>query len=1084
MFNQSEMFNTAPSFFLPSGLVISPLGSDYIYGGDAIVNKDGQIFMVGHANDIVNLVSYGANGRLNSKFDSDGIVKIAFETGNSTSFSLAVTVGNQLLMAGSLFKRDSSSFVSQGTIETPRWYSVHLTLTRFNSDGSLDNSFGDHGTVENLLFTERVLNSQVAVQADGKILLAGTADSDRFTFEGNSYGVLARYQADGSVDKSFLGGGTLTLTNSKTYFNDVMPLADGKILVAGSIANGTTQWDFALFRFNSNGTWDASFGGNGKVTVDFTKPSSPLGFPSRDSIEAVAQQSDGKIIAVGDSQSGLTLIRLLSNGQLDASFGDKGKVLSGVSGSLNDVVLQADGKILVAGESNGDFVLARYLANGSLDTQFGGDGYVFTDFGSYNDSASSISLSPNGNIIVTGTSNGLLALASYRSDGGLITGFGQPFNTANSFVMTAQNSDPVLLNRRIVVRDAELNDRDSYAGASLTLQRQTGANVADVFSSASDSSLSFADNRIKLYGEDLGTSQQSGGKLTLKFTQATQHEVNQVLQHIAYHNTAHEPTQTIKLVWQFNDGDSSQPLSAVGTTTVRLLSDNTLPTGHINIEGIHAVVNTLTATAQELVDRDGLGPLGYQWQSSTDGGLTWHNETTGNSIVLTQALLARQIKVIANYKDGLGYQESIYSILGSQGNDVITSGIGDQVLMGAEGDDWISSGSGNDVLKGGAGNDTLVCNTEGDKTIDGGDGIDWLVCSSQSRGVSVSLDDFSSSPPGYFKRFTSVKGIEHVSGTAFDDNLNGDYQANSLIGGNGDDILFGGGGIDSLNGGAGDDGLNGGDGIDWAQYWSAPSGVTVNLTQTTAQNTGGAGIDTLWNMENLNGSTYHDKLTGNNLNNVLLGNGGNDVLLGNEGDDSLSGGGGNDTLNGGVGSDWAQYWQAKAGVTVNLAQTTAQNTGGAGIDILLGIEKINGSAFNDKLTGNHLANILLGGSGNDLLNGSLGTDLLKGGIGQDSFLFNTNLGVTNSDKIIDFNPADDTIQLDNAIFTKLTSSGVLNPTFFKIGTTASDHNDYIVYNSNTGGLYYDADGNGSAVAIQIALLGSKPNLTHTDFVVV
>jgi len=232
------------------------------------------------------------------------------------------------------------------------------------------------------------------------------------------------------------------------------------------------------------------------------------------------------------------------------------------------------------------------------------------------------------------------------------------------------------------------------------------------------------------------------------------------------------------------------------------------------------------------------------------------------------------------------------------------------------------------------------------------------------------------------------------------------------------------------------------------------------------------------------GTSGNDTLTGSQGNDVLNGLAGNDLLIGGHGNDRLMGGLGNDTLNGGNGVDIAQYWSATAAVTVNLSLTSAQNTGGAGTDTLLGIEAVNGSAFNDTLTGNGSANTLLGGGGNDKLNGGLGTDVLTGGTGHDTILFNTVLGASNVDKLTDFSPTDDSIQLENAVFAKLAATDVLNNAFFKSGAVAADSNDYIVYNPGTGGLFYDADGNGSGAAVQIALLATKPALTFADFIVV
>ncbi len=244
-------------------------------------------------------------------------------------------------------------------------------------------------------------------------------------------------------------------------------------------------------------------------------------------------------------------------------------------------------------------------------------------------------------------------------------------------------------------------------------------------------------------------------------------------------------------------------------------------------------------------------------------------------------------------------------------------------------------------------------------------------------------------------------GSDVLNGLAGNDILNGDAltgpQGNdTLIGGSGNDTLNGRGGNDWLVGGTGNDMLNGGTGVDIADYSSrilsgqsyigATAGVTVNLNFTSAQNTGGGGIDTLLSIENLTGTNFNDTLLGNGANNVLAGLGGNDVLIGGAGNDTLNGGSGNDALNGGTGIDTASYSNATAGVTVEsdlLVSGFAQDTGGAGIDTLVSIENLTGSNFNDVLMVRHSTTIINGGAGNDWLTADYSDATLNGGAGDD-----------------------------------------------------------------------------------------------------
>ena len=265
----------------------------------------------------------------------------------------------------------------------------------------------------------------------------------------------------------------------------------------------------------------------------------------------------------------------------------------------------------------------------------------------------------------------------------------------------------------------------------------------------------------------------------------------------------------------------------------------------------------------------------------------------------------------------------------------------------------------------------------GSAEVHGGAGSDTISYIYATSPVTIDLGAGTASIPLGTTTFTSIENA-HGSAVA-GDSITGDDGANildgdggsdtilgkggndTLIGGAGDDSLNGGDGDDTLDGGAGNDSLDGGDGTDTASYADAAGAVTVSLAVTAAQNTGGAGTDTLSHIENLTGSAFND---------VLTGDAGANVISGLAGDDTLDGGGGTDT---------ASYADAASGVTVSLAITTAQDTGGAGTDSLTGIENLTGSAFGDTLTGDAGANVIDGLAGDDALSGLAGDDTLDGG---------------------------------------------------------------------------------------------------------
>ncbi|WP_310468172.1 calcium-binding protein, partial [Sphingomonas sp.] len=253
----------------------------------------------------------------------------------------------------------------------------------------------------------------------------------------------------------------------------------------------------------------------------------------------------------------------------------------------------------------------------------------------------------------------------------------------------------------------------------------------------------------------------------------------------------------------------------------------------------------------------------------------------------------------------------------------------------------------------------------------------------------------------------------------------------------------------------------------------------------------GAGFDTLTAVENLIGSAFADTLTGNtgaNSLNGYLGNdrldggSGNDSLLGGEDNDLLDGGLGDDALNGGNGTDLASYATANSGVAVNLGVAGAQNTLGAGNDTLTAIENLAGSNFDDTLTGSSFANVVSGNNGNDTINGRGGNDTLFGGGGNDNFRFDAPLNAaTNVDTLADFNVAADTILLSTAVFTAI-GAGTLSAAAFQLGAGANDAADRIIYDSATGRIFYDADGNGAGAQVLFARVAAGTALTNADFV--
>ncbi|TJW39754.1 MAG: calcium-binding protein, partial [Mesorhizobium sp.] len=218
--------------------------------------------------------------------------------------------------------------------------------------------------------------------------------------------------------------------------------------------------------------------------------------------------------------------------------------------------------------------------------------------------------------------------------------------------------------------------------------------------------------------------------------------------------------------------------------------------------------------------------------------------------------------------------------------------------------------------------------------------------------------------------------------------------------------------------------------------------------------------------------------TGNSIANVITGNSGSNVINGLGGADIMAGGAGNDTYWVDNTSDKAVEANGQGTDTVNAS--VSFNMGGSELEklSLTGTGNING-------TGNSIANVITGNSGNNILNGLGGNDTLIGGAGSDTFVFTTALNAsTNVDHITDFSVVDDIIQVDNAIFTALATTGTLAAAAFHIGATATAAAQHILYDAGTGWLSYDADGNGAGAATHFATLTTGLAMTNNDFFVV
>ena len=323
---------------------------------------------------------------------------------------------------------------------------VYLTFSTNTTYAiSLDSTFGEDGKVITSFGHEAVPRS-VILQPDGKAVVVGYASN------GNDLDwAIIRYNTNGSIDTSFEDDGKILRDFGINDSAEVVRVQlDGKIVVGGySQPTGNYLWTIA--RYNFNGAFDSSFGSNGIVTTSFTSNLSV--------VKSIELQLDGKIIAIGYRQSGgqddVALARYNPDGSLDTTFSTDGIVTTPIGGS-NDrgmvVVLQADGKIVVLGDFDAGgqdkIFLVRYNSDGSLDGSFGSGGKVTTQIDGY-DRGNAIAIQPDGKIVVSGLTNITTSLdtyiARYNSNGTLDDVFGNNGKVIKSFVSGNDGASSMVL---------------------------------------------------------------------------------------------------------------------------------------------------------------------------------------------------------------------------------------------------------------------------------------------------------------------------------------------------------------------------------------------------------------------------------------------------------------------------------------------------------------------------------------------------------------------------------------------------------------------------------------------------------------
>lgn len=392
---------------------------------------------------------------------------------------------------------------------------ITMALVRLMPDGSLDNSFGTAGLVTTTLGSGSTIDDKIfgiAVQPDGGIVTVGTT----FVNGGGYQAAILRYNSNGSLDNTFSGDGIRVEdigTGSDDGFYDVVLQPDGGIVVVGT-AQSTAGYDAVVARYLANGTPDGTFSIDGSEILDIG------GLENRAS--ALALQTNGSIVISGEAgdtfgNSEFMLARYTSVGVLDAGFGTNGVVVSTLTTGTDwayDVAVQPDGGIIAAGivataAFFGDIGIARYTSNGSLDPTFSTDGWTNVVHGAYS-YARSVVLLPDGRMAVGGISGSLFGAAMLLPNGTLDAGF-----SSDGLVSLAQGNNPYGNALTLQPDGKLLLAGQANFGAPLNdivvLRYHTGLNIGMVeFASADQAPLVFPNpiGQLATLAYELGSSER------------------------------------------------------------------------------------------------------------------------------------------------------------------------------------------------------------------------------------------------------------------------------------------------------------------------------------------------------------------------------------------------------------------------------------------------------------------------------------------------------------------------------------------------------------------------------------------------
>lgn len=935
--------------FSGDGIQSTDFGNTVGETGRALaVMTDGRIVVAGTVNDDFSVARYLANGALDTTFSGSGKLTTNI-SGIDQALAVAVQPDGKIVVVGS---SDDGS---------------NLVMVRYTSNGNLDTSFNGTGIITTSIASSSATetNSTVLIQPNGAIVVAGTTDS--------TY-LIQRYTSAGVLDTSFSGDGRDMANFTGTKYSEVFAMnrqADGKLLVAGRVYQGSSTYDSAITRYNADGTLDTRFNGTGTKVFDTGS--------SKESINDIQIQTDGKIVLAGTRGStpvGL-LVRLNADGSMDNSFsGDGIATFSSVGSSnvFNSVSVLGTGQLMVGGVSDSKDIVARFDTSGALDTTFNTTGYQVNTLGSIGRAIYDTTLTTDGKFIAVGevSNNANRDFGVLQLGGGL---------SSQSLMASVGNTRPAGSPSDSINYSIPANAFFDADGDALTYS----ATLAN--GNSLPSWLSFHAGTRTFTGTP--TASDFGGyevKVTANDNQGGTASSNFMI---------NVKDDFMNAIIEKEDGRWNAS-SAKGTPVEITYSFLTSGSGTSYSSSFQAMSDTQKA-AVRLVLANYAAVSGLTFKEVSDGGNLRYGTVTGNPDWTGNANMPDpSAGGYSNVWFNRKYLDDNGVAIGSRPFNTMTHETGHALgfkhpgLKPGDGGPYLEDYGLADMRT----NSTMSYVYRTDATIDDSTGkqiypstpMRWDVASIQYLyGVNSSYNagdtayDFDPVKP-FFKNIWDGGGIDtiNIASYIFDstislvpgtfsslhtaasqasastywgnENLSISYNViiENAIGGAGNDTITGNTANNNLTGGLGNDTFNGGAGMDTARY----SGIKANYTLTKVSTTqwtvkdnrtsGNEGKDTLNDMEllafadqtfdlttggssppatpttpttptGLTATSGNDTLAGTGVDDVLKGLAGNDQLSGLASNDTLAGGIGNDVLEGGDGNDLLIGGQSDAG---------------------------------------------------------------------------------------------------------------------------------------------------------------------------